>query len=93
MIRPQFTASIVTGTKTNRVRVKRRQQSAGTARKAYRSDPAVRGMDTAVFCASMPVGELEQLDAVCAEVQMARSHFIRQAVKHFAVFVRGGAKK
>ena len=31
----------------------------------------------------MPIAELELLDSVCERVQMARSHLLRQAVKHF----------
>lgn len=74
----------ISGAVTNRVKVKKRSQSAGYMRKSYRSDPAVRGMATVVACISMPIAELERLDEICASVEMARSHFIRQAVKHFA---------
>lgn len=33
---------------------------------------------------SMPARELEILDAIALRCQTRRSHFIRQAVKHFA---------
>jgi hypothetical protein len=80
----KITASAVIerGTKTNRVRVKR-PKSPGHVRKRYRQDPAVRGMDSTVVAISLPIAELEALDAMCDRTQMARSHFIRQAVKHF----------
>lgn len=84
------TATVVRGAKTNRIRVERKARSSGSAMARFRADPAVRGLETAVVCISMPVGELADLDAFCERTQMARSHLIRQAVKHFAVKV--GAK-
>jgi len=70
------------GVKTNRVKVKRiAQTNTGRALSRYRQDPTVRGMDTVITCISLPVQELAELDEVCERVQMARSHFIRQAVK------------
>lgn len=78
------TATVEQGVKTNRVKRVRKAASAGTATARYKQDPNVRGMDTAVTCISMPTVELVQLDAMCERVNMARSHFIRQAVKHFA---------
>lgn len=82
-------ATVVQGVKTGRVKVKRRAASAGTALKAYRKDPTIRGLDYARLCITMPVAELEAMDALAARSQMARSHLIRQAVKHFAAKVLG----
>ena len=86
-------ATIVTGTKTNRVRVKAKSKSPGTVRKRYRSDPTVRGMDSVAVCISLPIAELEFLDAISDRISMARSHFIRQAVKHFAEKIGLGAEQ
>lgn len=78
-------AEVVRGRKTNRVVVKRRADpSPQRALRRYRKDPLTRGLDYTTVCVSLPVEELAALDIVCARVQMARSHFIRQAVKHFA---------
>jgi hypothetical protein len=85
-------ATVVRGTKTNRVRVKR-SKSPGSVRKRYRQDPAVRGMDSTMVCISLPIAELEALDSMCDRVQMARSHFIRQAVKHFGVKTGANAEQ
>lgn len=87
------TATITRGRKANRVKVKRVARSAGTAIRRFRADPAVRGLETAMVCISLPVAELVSLDEVCERVQMARSHFIRQAVKHFAQFVLSGGEQ
>lgn len=88
-------ATITRGAVTNRVTGFRRAKvpahakparvakSAGSAKAAYRQDPAVRGMDTAIICASLPVGELVELDAACERLRLARSHLIRLAVKAF----------
>lgn len=76
-------SATVGGRRTNRVRVRRKAKSAGTARVAFRKDPSTRGLDYAVICASLPIAELEAIDAACQRVQMARSHFLRQAAKHF----------
>ena len=54
----------------------------------YRQDPTVRGLDCVVIAVSLPAGELAQLDASAAAAKVARSHFIRQAVKSFAWKVR-----
>ena len=81
---PRLTAN-VGGKKTNRVKMR----SAGKAMDQYRQDPSVRGMDTVVVAISIPAGELADLDAFAARVRMARSHLIRQAVKHFRVKVLG----
>lgn len=75
------------GKKTNRVRVRRKAASAGTALARYRKDPSTRGLDVVQVCISMPAAELVDLDATATRVQMARSHFIRAAVKHFATKV------
>lgn len=89
----RLSATIRRGAVTNRVRVaKQPQRSPGTRRKAYRADPEVRGLDTTTVCISLPIGELESMDATCERVQMARSHFLRQAAKHFTQFVLGGRK-
>lgn len=94
---PSLSAS-VDGVITNRVRVRPKKKrgparkqftaaSAGTALARYRADPSVRGQDTAKLCISMPVAELAALDAMAERTQMARSFFIRQAIKHFIVKV------
>lgn len=80
-------SATISGKRTNRVRVKRRAASAGTAKARYRKDPSTRALDTVQVCVSMPVADLLALDAVCERVQMARSHFVRQACKHFAAQV------
>lgn len=84
--KPTMTA-VVSGKRTNRVRVKRGATSAGTATRRYRKDPNTRGLDTVTVCISLPVEELVALDAMCERTQMARSHFLRQAAKHFATKV------
>jgi hypothetical protein len=86
-------ATITRGAKTNRVRVKRVARSAGTAMARYRADPTVRGLETAIVCISMPAEELAALDAACERTQMARSHFLRQAAKHFAEKTRAGTEQ
>lgn len=85
--KPTLSARIE-GKRTNRVKVKRAAASPGTAMRSYRQDPTVRGMDTVVIAVSLPAGELAALDAMCERVQMARSHFLRQAAKHFAEKVK-----
>lgn len=75
------------GKRTNRVRVRRKAASAGTAMRRFRKDPLTRGLDYAMVCISIPVAELAALDAIAERVSMARSHFIRQAVRHFAAKV------
>lgn len=87
------------GKKTNRVKVQtRRGRPAGRkaepiepspqrAKNRLKQDPSVRGKLYVTTCFSIPVDELVDLDAACERVQMARSQFIRQAVKHFAVKV------
>lgn len=85
------TATLTPGVKTQRVakvRAKRKATSAGTAMRRFRKDPTTRGLDYAMVCISIPVGELAALDEVAERAQMARSHFIRQAVKHFAEKVK-----
>jgi hypothetical protein len=83
------TSAVIDGKRTNRIKVQRKARSAGTAMARYRQDPSVRGMDTVVTCISLPVCELTDLDAACERAQMARSHFIRQAVKRFIAFTSG----
>lgn len=53
--------------------------------KRYHADPAARGKGTVIACVSMPKAELALLDALAKKTQTSRSHFIRQAVKHFGV--------
>lgn len=80
----------ISGKITNRVKVKRisaRKRSPERAKIAYRKDPSTRGLDYVVIAVSLPVGELATLDEMCERVQMARSHFLRQAVKHFGAKV------
>jgi len=83
-----LSATIQQGVSTNRVKVKRRAtgkpRSSGTALARYRQDRSVRGLETAVTCISMPVGELAELDRAAEAAGVARSHFIRLAVRHFA---------
>ena len=77
------------GVITNRVKIaKRKQASTQTVLRRYRTDPLVRGMDTAIVSISMPAAELAALDELAEQTQMARSHLIRQAVKHFAEKLR-----
>lgn len=78
-----MTATIEHGVKTNRVRVQRKAASAGTAMRRFKKDPATRGLDVAIVCVSLPVGELALIDAGCEELQMARSHLLREAAKAF----------
>jgi hypothetical protein len=88
------TATIEKGAKANRVRVKRKASASTRATvNRYRQDPAVRGMDTVITCISLPVAELDAIDGVCERVQMARSHFLRQAAKHFAAYVLGNGEQ
>lgn len=81
--KPMASATIE-GKRTNRVKVRRRATSAGTALRRYRQDPAVRGHDVVTVCICLPVAELAAIDAMCERVQMARSHFLREAAKHFS---------
>lgn len=65
-------------------------RSTTTAKVYFRKDPKTRGHATAQVCISMPVSDLIALDAECERVQMARSHFIRQAIRHFAEWTKPG---
>jgi hypothetical protein len=86
--KPTLSATIV-GKRTNRLKVnKPKPTSSGNARRRYAKDPEVRAMDVVTLCISMPVVELVELDAMCERTQMARSHFLRQAVKHFTAKVK-----
>jgi len=98
-------ATIERGAITNRVRVggsrsglrkaprkyeKRKRRGPPAPTKGfYRQDRSVRGLGCVVVCVSMPRSELVELDAVALRAQMARSHFVRQAVKRFQAFVEG----
>lgn len=93
---PLTASAVIGGEVTNRVEMKRvgrpkpkrtKPTTPGRSKIRFKNDPATRAMDTTVVCISMPIGELVALDAICERVQMPRSHFIRQAVKHFAVKV------
>ena len=67
--------------------------SPGTATKRYRQDPTARRGDTVTFCVSMPIEDLVRIDTACERLQMARSHFLRQASKHFAEWVFNGQQE
>jgi hypothetical protein len=82
-------ATVTRGKKTNRVNANRKRYSPTTAATRYKRDPAVHGLESVMVCISIPTGELVELDAVCERVPMSRSHFIRQAVKHFGAYVLG----
>jgi len=64
-------------------------RSPQAALRSYRQDPTVRGLDYVVVAYCLPVAELAALDVVCESVQMARSHFLRQATKHFTAWIEG----
>lgn len=93
---PTVSAEVVTGKITNRVKV-RTSPGVSPARrtkarqpKRYKADPTRgQGAGYRVVCISMSPDELAELDALASRVQMARSHLIRQAVKHFRVKVLG----
>ena len=88
---PTFSAEVVTGKMTNRVKV-RATSAPRTARqpKRYKADPTRgQGEGYRIVCISMSPAELAELDAFAERVQMARSHLIRRAVKHFRVKVLG----
>lgn len=87
IVAPAASAEIVTGKTTNRVKVKRRARTTGTAMVRFKKDPSTRGLDYVQLSISVPVGELAQIDAWAERAQMARSHFLRQAAKHFAAKV------
>ena len=70
----------------NRARAKRRKRPANGVQK-FKADRSTRGKGSVQVIASMPASERDALDAIATRVQMSRSHFIRQAVKHFAVKV------
>lgn len=53
----------------------------------YRQDPTLTGEGTVQACISIPPRELDALDGFAAWTQTSRSEFIRQAVKHFAVWI------
>lgn len=76
----------IAGAKTNRVRMGKSTQSECSVQRAmirYRKDPTVYGLKAVVTCISMPTEELAALDELAEELQMARSHLIRAAVKQF----------
>jgi hypothetical protein len=91
------TTATVGGKITNRVRRVRSARTKRTkalarrspqrAKLAYAKDPSTRGLDYVQVCVCMPVAELAVLDDMADRAQMARSHFIRQAVKHFSAKV------
>lgn len=56
----------------------------------YGRDASVAGKPYKQVVFVAPVAELAELDAWCARAQMSRSHFIRQAAKHFIAFVSRG---
>lgn len=82
-------SATIGGKRTNRVKVasakvvRKADQSPSRALRRYRKDPSTRGLDYVVTCISLPVGELAVIDEACERAQMARSHFLRQAAKHF----------
>lgn len=51
--------------------------------KLWRADQSVRGKGTIQACVAFPPDELAWLDRMAQRCQTSRSHFIRQAVKHF----------
>ena len=51
--------------------------------KRFRADPTTKGKPQESVCVSFPIDELDWLDAMAVRCQTSRSHFIRQAVKHF----------
>lgn len=77
---PTASARVIRGVKTNRMK---RSKSPGSVLSRYRKDPTTRGFDCTTVCISVPVAELAEMDAFAERCQMARSHMIRQAVKHF----------
>lgn len=81
---PALSACIETGVTTNRV-VVREPCVPVEARspKRYRSDKSVRGQGCVMVSISLPAAELVALDAACDRLQMARSHLLREAVKHY----------
>jgi predicted transcriptional regulator len=76
------TATIEQGAKSNRVRKVKRTKPKPEP-KRYHADRAVLDQGSEKACISMPPAELVELDRVCERAQMNRSHFIRQAVKHY----------
>ncbi len=95
-------SATVGGKKSSRVKVaerpaidpnnRSRDKSPSRALLRFKKDPTTRGKDYTVIGMSIPVDELAALDAACAKAQMARSHFVRQAVKFFAAHVAGVAR-
>jgi hypothetical protein len=82
-------SATIGGTITNRVKIANKTKPrARNAVKRFRKDPSTRGKPYQQVCVSMPVAEVVALDRACDHAQMARSHFIRQAVKHFIEFTR-----
>lgn len=80
---PTLSARVVSGKRTNRVKVQRVRRPRRVAETRYRLDRSVRGKGHVHRQISMPPDELRALDAFAERVQMARSHVVRQAVKHF----------
>lgn len=75
-------ATVSRGKKTNRLKIKRKaDMQAQRAVHRYKQDPTARGMDVVVIGVSLPVRELAIIDAACEQMQMARSHFLREAAR------------
>jgi hypothetical protein len=55
--------------------------------KRYRADRPNIGKGTKTVCVSLPPEELAWLDRMAERCQTSRSHFIRQAVKHFGAYI------
>lgn len=49
----------------------------------YKADGTLDGTGTKVIAISVPPRELDLIDQMAARAQMSRSHFLRQAAKHF----------
>lgn len=93
VLAPVVASATIGGAVTNHVVVAKRigkpRQRRGV--KKYRKDPQMRGgkaykgmgRTTMQACVSFPPDELALLDQMATRCQMSRSHFIRQAVKHF----------
>lgn len=78
-------ASIVRGKTTNRVRVRNTviDPSPQRALHRFRKDPSTRGRVYVTICICLPVDELAVIDETAERIEMARSHFLREAAKRF----------
>ena len=78
--KPTFSADIVAGVTTNRIRERNQPRPAASPRrKRYRSDAKAKGRAFVTVCVSMPVTDLQVIDEAAEAAEVNRSQFLRDA--------------